>query len=157
MSGRFRTSLCEPGQSLEECGPKTSNTSCRLHYHGDAALKWPWRFYAGRQNYEFGLASLFPGKTFARCAFRRQILYRSPRQWCLLPFDLSCAHGQRKECSLFSDGRRSGGSRFSSVPALPAGMFSGDSCLVRNLEYCFTRFAPDWREGIGSRRDGRSG
>ena len=157
MSGRFRTSLCEPGQRLEERGPKTSNTSCKVHYHEDRPSNRRGDFDAGRQIYESGLASLFAGKTFARRAFRRQILYRSPRQWCLLPFDLSCAHGQRKECSLFSDGRCGGGSRFSSVPALPAGMFSGDSCLVRNLEYCFTRFAPDWREGIGSRRDGRSG
>ena len=100
---------------------------------------------------------MFASKTVARCAFRRQVLHWSAWQSGLLPSNLPSANGERKECPLFSDGCRCGGSRLSSVPPLPAGMFSRNSGLVGNFEYRLAGFAPNRGERVGSGGDGISG
>src|SRR5205807_2632543 len=93
--------------------------------------------------YGTGLASLFASQAVAGCALRRQVLHCCAHQSSLLSVDLSCAHSERKKCTLLPQRRSCCGSWLSPVLALPAGMLARNSGLVRNLKYSLESFAVD--------------
>lgn len=95
------------------------------------------------KNDESGLAGLFAGTAFARCAIRRQVFYWRAGEWSVLPVDLSRADGEREELPVLCDGCCSGGSRISAVFALPAGMFAGDTGVDGNFGNGFAGSAAD--------------
>src|SRR5882724_1607551 len=94
---------------------------------------------------------MFASAAFARSPLRRQVFYWRDRQRSLLPSDLSCTDREREECPLLPECRRRGGSRFSSVPALPSGEFAGNSGMDGNFKHGLESSPPDWREWIGRR------
>lgn len=90
---------------------------------------------AGRNPYR--PESFFAGSIVARPEIRREIFYWGAGKWGVLPADLSFAYGEGEECPLFFDGGCGGGSGFSAVPALPAGVLAGDACVERHAKYGF--------------------
>jgi hypothetical protein len=93
---------------------------------------------------------MFACAVVARPAFRWQVLHWGARERCVLPTNLSRTYGQRKECSLLPyrcSCRRSG---IPAMPALPTGMFAGDTCMAGHLEHgraCVTSHRRRWIGG----------
>jgi hypothetical protein len=93
-----------------------------------------------------GLAGLFAGATVARPALRREILHWGARERSVLPGDLSCADGEGGKLPIFCDGRRGGGGGIPTLFTVPAGVFTRDAGVVRNVEYRFAGTAIDCGE-----------
>jgi hypothetical protein len=90
-----------------------------------------------------GLENMFAGAAVEGCAVRREIFYWRGWQHGVLPVDLSCADGEREKCAVFRDRSRCCGSGISAVPALQAGIFTGDAGVDGDVEYGFSRAAAD--------------
>jgi AraC family transcriptional regulator, regulatory protein of adaptative response / DNA-3-methyladenine glycosylase II len=81
--------------------------------------------------------SVFAGSPVARSSIRREVLYWRAGKWRVLPANLPVTNGEGEECALFFDGGSGGGSGFSTLPALPAGVLAGNTCLEWHAEYGF--------------------
>jgi hypothetical protein len=90
-----------------------------------------------------GLENMFTGAAVEGCAVRREIFYWRGWQHGVLPVDLSCAHGEREKCAVFRFRSSCCGSGISAVPALQAGVFTGDAGVDGDVEYGLSRAAPD--------------
>src|SRR5438270_2728989 len=119
--------VCGRVSLRDKPGPKTSNNHFGLEYHG-------WRLRTNRaaaipggRIYDTGSTGMFASEDVARSTFRRQVLYGCAQHQDLLPLDLPCPHGERKECALLSICCGCGGSWLPPLSALPAGMFAGHS------------------------------
>ena len=137
--------------------PKTSINAKRVAYHEkvgrqcDHAPEWkdhPWN------NDHARYSDMRPSENVAGSPLRRQVFHWRAQHQDLLPIDLPCAYGEREKRSLLSDGCSSGGIWISSLPAMPPGVFTGNSGLVWYFEHGFEGVAPDWRIRPGRRWNG---
>ena len=134
--------------------PNTSSLAGNVDYYGSA-------FAAVAigpgvcKRHDVGLAGLFPSEAVARRPLRRQVLHGCAQHQNLLPLNLPCSDRAGKKRPLLSNGRCGGGSWIPSLSALPAGMFARNSGVARNFEHSFESPAPDRREWLGRRRNGR--
>src|SRR5215467_8498769 len=107
------------------------------------------RLCAVRREYGPELADLFPSEAVARRALRRQVLRGRPQHGNLLPSNLPRPHRQGEQRALLSERRGRRRSWLSPLPAVPPGMFSWNSRLVRNPQHGGARAAAHRREQFG--------